>query len=61
MLIETKTVCAHCGKEKNKHQASTFQCPKGRAHRIVGHTWFGPEVFEPKEIKLRKKIEIFEL
>lgn len=45
--------CKHCNKTKGQHRASTYECPSGMKTRI-GHTSFGPTVYEPKISKKKK-------
>lgn len=36
--------CMHCGKPRDQHHATTWECPAGRRTRI-GYTSFGPTKF----------------
>lgn len=38
--------CKHCKKPRMEHRADTEECPNGRAHRTIGYTSYGPNVYE---------------
>jgi hypothetical protein len=52
--IKPRPKCLHCGKTDQEHNAKTRGCPMGQKHRTIGHTNFGPGVFEPKPSKPSK-------
>lgn len=50
---EKPVKCKHCGREKSRHKAKTFNCPYGRGNF---QNFMPDKVFEPKVKKEKKSV-----